>query len=108
MAVQADGSGAYTLQALWTQAREGLNVTTILCANRAYRILEIEMRRAGVVEPGPKARSFTDLSQPVIDWVALAGGFGVPGARVETADALVRELERALAEPGPFLIEALI
>jgi acetolactate synthase-1/2/3 large subunit len=108
LALQADGSGAYTLQALWTQAREGLNVTTVLCANHAYRILQIELQRAGVVEPGPKASSFTDLSGPTIDWVSLARGFGVPGARAETADALVRELERALAEPGPYLIEAVI
>ena len=108
LALQADGSGAYTPQALWTQAREGLNVTTILCANRAYRILQIELQRAGVAEPGPKARSFIDLSGPELDWVALARGFGGPGVRVETADDLVRELERALAEPGPHLIEAIL
>jgi acetolactate synthase-1/2/3 large subunit len=108
LALQADGSGAYTLQALWTQAREGLNVTTALCANHAYRILQIELQRAGIVEPGPKASSFTDLSGPTLDWVSLARGFGVPGARAETADALVRELERALAEPGPYLIVAVI
>jgi len=108
ISLQADGSGLYTVQALWTQAREGLDVTTLVCANRAYRILQIEMHRAGVAEPGPRARSLTDLTQPTLDWVALARGFGVPGARVETAEALAAELAKARAEPGPRLIEALL
>ena len=64
VAFQADGSGLYTLQALWTQARESLDVTTIICANRAYRILQIELMRAGVAEPGRAARSLTDLGEP--------------------------------------------
>jgi len=104
--LQADGSGLYTLQALWTQAREALDVTTIICANNAYRILQIELMRAGVAEPGPAARALTNLSEPGLDWVKLAAGMGVPAVRVETADTMVRELERALAEPGPHLIEA--
>src|SRR5512146_924665 len=105
---QADGSAMYTLQALWTQAREGLNVTTLLCNNRRYRILQVELARAGVTEPGPKARSLTSLGNPNLDWVALAKGMGVPGVRVETAEALSQELERALKEPGPRLIEMII
>jgi acetolactate synthase-1/2/3 large subunit len=105
---QADGSGMYTVQALWTQAREGLNVTTLICSNRRYRILQVELARAGVSEPGPKARSLTSLGNPNLDWVALAKGMGVPGVRVETADALTQELERALKEPGPKLIEMII
>jgi len=108
IAFQADGSGLYTLQALWTQAREGLNVVNLLCANRSYRILRVELARAGVAEPGPAARAFTDLVGPAPDWVQLARGFGVEAARVETAEALAEAMRRALASPGPHLIEALL
>ena len=108
IAFQADGSGAYTLQSLWTQAREGLDVVTLLCSNRAYRILQVELVRAGIAEPGPKARSLTQLDRPELDWVSLARGFGVPGRRVETAQELEEALARALAEPGPQLIEMMI
>jgi acetolactate synthase I/II/III large subunit len=108
IAFQADGSGMYTLQALWTQAREGLNVTTIICNNRRYRILQVELARAGVAEPGPKARSLTSLANPEIEWARIAAGMGVPAVRVETAEGLCTALERALAEPGPNLIEMLI
>jgi acetolactate synthase-1/2/3 large subunit len=108
IAFQADGGGLYTLQSLWTQAREGLDVTNIICSNRAYRILQFELARAGVAEPGPKAASLTDLTHPELDWVALARGFGVPGERVERAPDLVRAVKRALAEPGPHLVEAVL
>ena len=108
IALQADGSGLYTLQALWTQAREGLDVVTLICANRSYRILQIEMARAGIAEPGPQARSLTDLDRPTIDWVSLAQGFGVPGTRVETSEQLVDALERALTASGPRLIEVIL
>lgn len=108
IALQADGSGLYTLQALWTQAREGLHVVTLVCANQRYRILQIELARAGVAEPGPKALALTDLGHPQLDWVSLARGFGVPATRVESADQLDRALSGALAEPGPHLIEALL
>jgi acetolactate synthase-1/2/3 large subunit len=106
--LQADGSGMYTLQSLWTQAREQLNVTTIICNNRSYRILGIEMARAGVKSLGAQAKQLIGLTSPAIDWVSLAQGMGVPGVRVETADDLARHLERALGEPGPWLIEALL
>ena len=76
--LQADGSAMYTLQALWTQAREGLNVITIICNNRSYRILGIEMARAGLTAPGEQARRLVGLSDPLIDWVSLAKGMGVP------------------------------
>jgi len=105
---QADGSGLYTMQALWTQARESLDVTTIICANRSYRILQIELMRAGVGEPGPAARELTNLGEPALDWVKLAMGMGVPAVRAADAETLVRELERALAESGPHLIEAML
>ena len=108
MALQADGSGMYTLQALWTQARESLDVVTVLCSNRAYRILQVEFGRAGNVELGPKARSLTSLDQPELDWVALAKGCGVPGVRIESVDAFSSEFSRALAEPGPQLLELMI
>jgi acetolactate synthase-1/2/3 large subunit len=106
--LQADGSAMYTMQALWTQAREQLNVTTVICSNRSYRILAIEMARAGVPTLGPQAGRLIGLTEPAIDWVSLARGLGVPGARVDRAEDLVRELERALAEPGPHLIEAVL
>jgi acetolactate synthase-1/2/3 large subunit len=108
IAFQADGSGAYTLQALWTQARENLDVVTLLCSNRAYRILQVELARAGIAEPGPQAQRMTQLDAPALDWVSLARGFGVPATRVDSAEALVEALPRALAEPGPQLIEMII
>ena len=108
IAYQADGSAAYTLQALWTQAREGLDVVTLLCSNRAYRILQIELGRAGIAEPGPKARALTNLDAPTLDWCSLARGFGVPAERVEDCDALETALARVFAEPGPAFLELVL
>lgn len=108
ISLQADGSGLYTLQALWTQARIGLDITTVICANRVYRILQLEFSRAYKQQLGPHALALTNLSQPPIDWVGVSQGLGVPAVRVERAEHLVRELERALTESGPHLIEALI
>lgn len=108
LALQADGSGMYTLQALWTQAREGLDVTTVIAANRGYRILTVEMQRAGIERPGPTIAPLTDLGSPTLDWVALAGGMGVPAERATTAEELTAALARAFAEPGPHLIEAVV
>lgn len=105
VAFQADGSAMYTIQALWTQAREQLDVTTLICNNHGYRILKAELARAGVAEPGPKATALTDLDRPDIDFAAVARSLGVPGVRVTSADELVRELQRALPERGPNLIE---
>jgi acetolactate synthase-1/2/3 large subunit len=98
----------YTVQALWTQAREQLNVTTLICNNRRYRILQVELARAGVTEPGRKARALTSLAQPEIEWAKIAAGMGVPAVRVDNAETLCVELARALGEPGPNLIELLI
>jgi acetolactate synthase-1/2/3 large subunit len=106
--LQADGSAMYTLQALWTQAREQLKVITIICNNRSYRILGIEMARAGVTSPGVEARRLVGLNDPALDWVSLAKGMGVPGVRVECAEDLMHELTRALAAAGPTLIEAIV
>jgi len=108
IAFQADGSGLYTLQALWSVAREGANVTVIICANRCYRILQVELARAGVEVPGPRAQSLTELKQPVIDWTALAKGFGMPACSVRTDSELVEALKRAFTEPGPSLVEAVL
>ncbi len=111
VSLEADGSAMYTLQALWTQAREGLDVTTIILANRAYAILDMELDRVGAAGEdgvGPRAAAMLDISRPELDFVALAGGMGVPATRVETADALVAALAKAFAEPGPHLVEAVL
>ena len=89
-------------------ARESADVTVVVCANRRYRILQAELARAGVPKPGPKAQALTDLTRPVIDWVALAKGFGVPGCSVRTDDELADALARALADRGPSLVEAVL
>ena len=103
--IQADGSGMYTLQSLWTQAREKLCVTTLICANRCYNIIWMELTRAGYLSPGPASLSLVDLGNPNLDWVSLARGMGVPGIAVETVEDLARQLKIALSEPGPHLIE---
>lgn len=108
IALQADGSAAYTIQSLWTMAREQLDVTVVLLANRRYRILDIELHRAGLDGLGDVAKGLTDLGRPDLDWTVLASGFGVPGRRVATAPELAEALARSLAEPGPHLIEALL
>ncbi len=108
VALQADGSALYTLQALWTQAREQLDVVTIIYNNRSYAVLNMELDRVGAEAPGPKAKSLLDLSRPDIDFVALATGLGVPATRATTADELGDQLARALAEPGPAVIEAIV
>jgi len=106
LALLGDGGAAYTIQCLWTQARESLNVTTVIYANRSYNILNVEYARLGVTEMGQVAASLFDIGNPVIDWVALAKGFGVPAAVARTAEELLTLLERSYQEPGPFLIQA--
>ena len=108
IAFQADGSAMYTLQALWTMVRGSLDVTILVCANRTYEILRVELARAGVEDPGAAALSLTDLAHPTLDFVQLAQGMGVPATRVDTLEALVDALRRAIAEPGPQLVEAVM
>ena len=108
VALQADGSGMYTLQGLWTQAREKLDVVTVIYANRAYAILQQEMRNVGVKDFGMNARRMMQLDDPALDWVALANGMGVEGASVESAEGFHAVLDYALNRPGPFLIEAVM
>jgi acetolactate synthase-1/2/3 large subunit len=106
--LQADGSALYTLQALWTQARQGLDVTTVMFNNRSYAVLNMELSRVGAGSPGPKALEMLDLSGPDLDFVSLAHGMGVPATRATTAEELTTMLEQAIAEPGPHLIDAVI
>ncbi|MEW6630961.1 MAG: acetolactate synthase large subunit [Pseudomonadota bacterium] len=106
--LEADGSGMYTVQALWTQAREKLDVVTIVFSNRTYAILHGEMRNVGVNVIGENARRMLDLDQPALDWVSLAKGMGVEAARADTCERFDALLESALSRPGPFLIEAAI
>ncbi len=106
--LQSDGSALYTISALWTQARENLNVTTVLLNNRAYAILRLELQRVGAASGGPKANDLLDLSRPDMDFVKIAEGMGVPATRATTAEELAEQLQRAFAEPGPHLIDAAV
>jgi len=106
VSLQADGSAMYTLQALWTQAREALDITTIVYANGSYAILHYELQKAGADPSAKRASELLDLDRPDLDWVHLARGMGVPASRVETGPELVAALGKSLAEPGPALIEA--
>jgi acetolactate synthase-1/2/3 large subunit len=108
LAMQADGSGMYTLQALWTMAREKLDVTVVIFANRKYAILQVEFMRVGAHNPGPKAMSMLDLGNPDLDCVQLAGGMGVAATRATTAAEFHEQLKDALAVRGPRLIEAVV
>jgi acetolactate synthase I/II/III large subunit len=105
LALEADGSAMYTLSALWTHAREQLDITTVIFSNRSYAVLAMELQRTGATA-GPTARDLLDLSRPDIDFTALATGMGVPASRAVTAAEFASQLRRALAEPGPHLIEA--
>lgn len=108
IALEADGSGMYTLQSLWTMARERLDVVAIILANRRYRILDIELRRTGAGEMGPRASEMADLTRPDLDWVKLSEGLGVPAVRTGTADEFASRFRAALRRGGPALIEAAI
>lgn len=106
--LQADGSAMYTIQGLWTQARENLDVLTIIFNNGAYRILHGEMRNVGVENFGRNARRMLNLDEPAIDWVSLSKGLGVEAGRATTVEEFLRLFEGALSRKGPFLIEAVI
>jgi acetolactate synthase-1/2/3 large subunit len=108
LALVGDGASMYTVQALWSMAREKLHVITIVFNNASYSVLNIELERVGADEVGPKARSQLDLAGPVLNFSQLAQGLGVPAVRADTAGEFVRALERALATPGPHLIEAMV
>ncbi|ROU02483.1 acetolactate synthase large subunit [Histidinibacterium lentulum] len=108
VAVVGDGSAMYTIQCLWTMARERLDVTVVILANRGYRILQLEMEAMGKTGIGRNARAMMDVADPELDFVALARGHGVEALRVETGEALEAALAGALAVQGPRLIEAVL
>jgi acetolactate synthase-1/2/3 large subunit len=108
LALEADGSAMYTISALWTHAREGLDITTVIFANRRYAILGAELDRVGAAAGGEQARRLLRLDEPALDFTALAAGMGVPATRAVTAPELAAQLSAALAEPGPHLIEAVL
>lgn len=106
--LEADGSAMYNLQSLWTHAREGLDVTTVIFNNRSYAILNLELNRVGAEPPGPRARDMLDLRRPDLNFMSLAQGMGVQASRAETAEEFADQFERAVAEPGPHLIDAVL
>lgn len=107
ISLQADGSGMYTLQALWTQARENLPITTVILNNRKYNILIGEYKNVGAV-PGATAMSMLDLGKPDLDWVSLANGMGVEAARAETMEECAALMTASFGEDKPFVIELMI
>jgi acetolactate synthase-1/2/3 large subunit len=107
-ALEAEGSSMYTIQALWTMAREQLNITVVIFNNRSYGILNMELARVGADGAGSKARAQLDLSEPDLDVAQIASGFGVPSERAQTCEELISALERVVATPGPHLIEVLV
>lgn len=100
-----DGSAMYTVQSLWTQAREGLNVTTIIFANNSYAILKAEYANMGAGVPGERALAMIDIDKPRIDWLAMAKSMGVPAVAVESAESFYQAMNNSIREPGPLLIE---
>jgi acetolactate synthase-1/2/3 large subunit len=100
-----DGSAMYTIQSLWTQARENLNVTTIIFANNSYAILKAEYANMGAGTPGARALSMIDIDRPRLDWLSMAKSMGVPGIAVDTAEAFHQAMVHSTREPGPCLIE---
>jgi acetolactate synthase-1/2/3 large subunit len=105
IALEGDGSAMYTLQALWTMARESLKVTIVVFANRAYQILRGEFANVGAGAPGQRATDMLTLDRPVLDWCALARGHGVEAGQASDLGEFARQLRRGLACPGPYLIE---
>jgi acetolactate synthase-1/2/3 large subunit len=106
VALEADGSGMYTLQALWTMVRENLDVAVVILANRRYQILEIEMRRTGAAAFGNRATGMIDIGRPPLDWMQLAAGMGMPASRAATGAEFDSQFRAAMEERGPRLIEA--
>jgi acetolactate synthase I/II/III large subunit len=106
--LEGDGSGMYTVQALWTMARNQLDVTMLVFANRSYQILRGELAGVGAGEPGKNANEMLTIGNPDLDWVSIAKGHGVEGGRATTLDELARECKRGLAVKGPYLIEVVM
>lgn len=108
LSLNGDGAAMYTVQALWTLARENLDVTVVVFANNSYRILNIEMTRTGAGDAGPQAAKLLGLGDPALDWVSLAKGLGVPAVRCATAEDFESAFAGAMAQRGPMFIEAVI
>jgi len=108
IALEADGSGMYTMQALWTMARERMDVAVVIFANRRYRILDVEMKRTGAAVIGPRAEEMVDIGRPEIDWVKIAESMGVPAVAARTAGEFSVAFADACRRPGPCLIEAIL
>lgn len=108
LSLNGDGAAMYTIQALWTMARENLDITVVVFANYTYRILNIEMQRTGAGDAGPSAKKLLELGDPRIDFVALATGMGLPAVRCETAEDFETAFAGAMAQRGPMFIEAVI
>ncbi|HBC54447.1 MAG TPA: acetolactate synthase large subunit, partial [Alphaproteobacteria bacterium] len=106
--LHGDGGAMYTVQSLWTMAREKLDVTVVIFANRKYNILQVELMRVGAGNPGPGALNLLDLSNPDLDWVKIAEGMGVAASRAEDQDAFNMQFADAMKQKGPRLIEAVI
>jgi acetolactate synthase-1/2/3 large subunit len=108
LALESDGSMLYTPQALWTMAREGLDVTVVALSNRSYAILNLERQRVGAVSEGATSQRMLELDGPAMNLCAIATGLGVESVRVTTADELVAALNRSYATPGPMFIEVML
>jgi acetolactate synthase-1/2/3 large subunit len=105
--LEADGSGMYSLQALWTQAREKCDVVNVVFANRTYKILQGELKSVGA-QPGPVSQELFDLARPTLEWTKLAEGMGVEAVKVDTLDRFADVFRSACSRRGPFLIEFVI
>jgi acetolactate synthase-1/2/3 large subunit len=108
LVLEGDGSAMYTIQSLWTMAREGLDITILIFANRAYRILQGEFAGVGAGTPGPRANHMLNIDNPTLDFVGIARSMGVEAGRATDLGGLARELSRGLASKGPYLVEAVL
>ena len=110
MRLEGDGSAMYTISALWTMARENLDVTVVMFNNRKYSILELEFSRTGARGgiPGPKAASMLDVGKPDLDFVSMAEGMGVKAFRATTAEEFNEQFANAMQQSGPVLIDAIV
>lgn len=106
--LHGDGGAMYTVQSLWTQAREGLNITNVIFSNKAYAILQVELERVGALETGDRAKSMFSLDNPEINWVSLSKSMGVPANRTTTVEQFSKAFSDGLNSEGPSLIEVII
>ncbi len=105
MALTGDGSAMYTVQSLWTMARENLDITVLIFANRSYQILRGELTNVGVDNPGPRAIDMLSLDRPALDWVQMSRSMGVEACRVDDCEALETAMDTGLSTPSPYLIQ---